>query len=241
MPSMRSFRFAVSCGALLAVALAADAARAVSFDFSIFPDSAGCSGPTPVSEGPHANCDPDWADEWEAGIIYEHVHTVDGLTLTLTTFDNGGGVDWGWMGEVISCGNTPDCTPYLADFSLPLLDVSIELLAVANNCGCGSDDLTAVDYYLEAWSGPQATGNLLGGMVLPASGGPATLSFTAAPGTTIASILFGASTLDHGECDGLCENLGVADNLIATPVPEPATALLVVLGLLGLAANARRS
>lgn len=211
-------------------------ARAVTFDFEHFPDSAGCSEPTPVSEGPFANCDPDWANDWEAGLITDHVHTIDGLTLTLTAEY----VDWGFQGPVISCGNTPDCTPYLADFSSALLDVQIDLLGAQNASGAGDEFPDPLTFYLRAYSGASASGDLLGEVVAAAPLGPATLAFTAPAGSPIQSIVFGATTVDNGECGGNCQNLGIADNLIATPIPEPATAALLALGLSGIARIRRR-
>lgn len=209
------------------LALPPSGATAVTFDFEYFPDSAGCSEPTAVSDGPYENCDPDWVADWEAGVHTEHVHTVGGLTLTLTAEF----VDWGWIGPVINCGNTPDCTPYVADFSAVLLAVQVDLLGAQNTCGCGEEFPDPLTFYLRAYSGPSATGALLGEVVVDASLGPATLALDAPPGSPIASIAFGAATADNGECGGDCVNLGIADNLIATPVPEPATAALVALGL----------
>jgi hypothetical protein len=238
-----AMQLGVASLAFAAVLLGAHAGEAATFDFDVFPDSAGCASPTPVGAGPFGNCDPDWAIDWSGGTVDLHQHTVEGLTLTLRTThpSQTESVDWGFLGGVVSCGNQEDCAPFLADFSTALAAVSIDLIDVANTCGCGDPDPPPISFYLQAYSGANATGALLGEVILDASLGPATLAITAPVGTEIRSITFGASTEDTGECGGDCTNLGVADNLVATPVPEPASALLLGLGLSAVAATRRRA
>jgi len=203
------------------------AEAATIFDFSRFPDSAGCSDP-----GSIATCDPDWVENWEGGVNTTHVQTIDGLTLTLSTVNGEDGVDWGWIGDVINCGNQEDWSPYLADFSKPLSAAQVDLLGAINTCGCGDEFPDPILYYLDAYSGPQATGTLLGSVAIDASLGPATLALNAPGDQRIRSITFGATTVDNGESGGPCTNLGIADNLVVQQVPEPAGAVTFATGLL---------
>jgi hypothetical protein len=115
---------------LLLLLLGAGPAQAVTFGFDLFPDSAGCFGPTPVGAGPFANCDPDRADDWHGGVVTSRQHTRDGLSLTLRTTNpfHEEGVDWGFLVGVINCGNEEDCPPFLADSSIGLEAVSVDLV-----------------------------------------------------------------------------------------------------------------
>lgn len=212
-------------------------ASAATFDFDLFPDAVydpdgaltlplGCSAAVTAGDyaTAHALCAEDDAiANMEAGLSDGFVDTEGGLTLTLSA----GSQSVIWDGA-IRCGNTSDCGAYLADFSVPLSSVSLEMFAAFQD---GHPVDAVLSLYLEAWSEAGATGELLGSVLLPGVV-PATLAFSALPGQSIGSIRFGASALVLGDsgCDP-CVNLGAFDDLVATPVPEPASAALVMLGL----------
>jgi hypothetical protein len=166
--------------------------------------------------------------------VYEHQKTVDGLTLTLKTRPFSSPVDWGYAGGEIACGNVTDCSPYLADFSAPLIAAQVDLLRAEDRSGSG-DDLEPALFYLEAYSEAGGTGALLTELEADGTGGPATLALTAPAGSLIRSLVFGSTARCVGDCRfGDRENLGVADDLIVTPVPEPSEALLFATSLIGL-------
>jgi hypothetical protein len=247
---------AVFCAAV--VAASARPAAAVTFDFDYLPDSAGCSQPVPSPASgsdwaaAYANCDPGWVGDLQGGVLTAHEQTIDGLTLTLTA--QGSSLDWDAVattasdglpfpgaGGTISCGNDPECHAYLADFSKPLRAVEVDLLGALNRSGAGDDHPDALLLYLEAYGSPGALGAPLGRVEVGGALAPQTLAFAVQGGPSIRSITFGVATLDTGECDGPCENLGVADNLVAKPIPEPWAALVFVAGLAVLASWHRRS
>jgi hypothetical protein len=233
--------FALLLGVVLGLAAPAPA---VTFDFDFLPDSAGCAQPVPAG-GDHSACDPDWVSDWEAGILEEHSHTLEGLTLTLSTtgvtrstpHDQAGYVDWGYAGGQIQCGNSFDCFPYLADFSTGLSDAQVEFLGVESE-GASVEPLL---YYLEAYAGAGGTGALLASVSQAGPGPTALLGLTAPPGTQIRSLVFGVESGCIGtDCDSLLQdNTGIIGQLIVT-IPEPISALLVASGLLALAGRRRR-
>lgn len=250
-------RASALCCALALLAARADASS-VLFDFDLLPDAVfadedellagvptplGCSEPVLVSNFAHAYevcAAGDALQNMEFGIAKGYRQAVDGLTLTLssqTTSQSPPRIESvDWLGGDINCGNTSDCYPYLADFSEPLLSAQVEVLGVAENGGGAQFPFEILQIYLEAWSEPGATGSLLGRIELPGALAPVVIAFTAPDGTTIGSLLFGATTTDHGACHGAtCDNLAVIDNLLVTPVPEPSTSALLALGLVALA------
>lgn len=247
---------AVFCAAV--VTASTRPAQAVTFDFDFLPDSAGCSQPvlSPASgsdwAAAYANCDPGWVDDSSGGVLTRHQQTIDALTLTLTA--QGSPIDWDGeattagdglpfpeAGGTISCGNDPECHAYLADFSKPLRAVEVDLLGALNRSGAGNDRPDALLLYLEAYGSPGALGAPLGRVEVGGALAPQTLAFVVQGGPPIRSIRFGVNSVDTGECDGPCENLGVADNLVAKPIPEPWAALVFVAGLAVLALRNRRS
>jgi hypothetical protein len=257
--SRRRLRLALAALLRAAVAAAtASPAGAVTFDFDYLPNSAGCSQAvlSPASDADwaaaYSHCDADWVGDLEGGVLTAHEQMIDGLTLTLTA--QGTPLDWDGVattasdglpfpdaGGTISCGDTPDCRAYLADFSKPLRAIQVDLLGALNRGGPGDPRPVPSLLYLEAYGSPGAAGALLGRVEVEGTLAPETLAFAVEGGSPIRSVAFGASTLDNGECFGPCENLGVADNLVATPIPEPSAALLLLAGLVVLAAHRQRS
>jgi len=252
-------RIGSALAALICAAIAAASAGpagAVRFDFDYLPDSAGCSqsvrSPGSGSDwsAAHSHCDPGWVGDLEGGVLTSYEQTIDTLTLTLTA--QGRSLDWDAVattasdglpfpeaGGTISCGNNPECLAYLADFSRPLRSVEVDLLGALNRSGEGDQHPSASLLYLEAYGGPGAAGDLLGRVEVQGALAPETLAFAIQGGAPIRSVAFGVSTQDTGECFGPCENLGVADNLVATPIPEPSACLLFAGGLVLLAVQLR--
>jgi hypothetical protein len=219
-------------------------AFAVTFDFDFLPDSAGCALPVPAG-GDDSSCDPDWVDDWSSGSLESHTDTEAGLTLTLTTtgsprsappHDQDGFVDWGYVSGQVQCGNVADCFPYLADFSTGLSDAQVDFLGV----DAEGDPVEPLLFYLEAYAGVGGSGALLASVSQAGPGPSAVLALTAPPGSEIRSLVFGVESGCIGTgCDALLQdNTGIVGQLIVT-VPEPASALLVGLGLLELAARSR--
>jgi len=229
---------------LCAALVFAAPAFAVTFDFDFLPDSAGCALPVPAG-GDDGSCDPDWVADWNAGTLESHTHTVDGLTLTLTTteaprsappHDQSGYVDWGYVGGQMQCGNVADCFPYLADFSAGLSGAQVDFLGV----DAEGDAVEPLLFYLEAYAGAGGSGALLASVSQAGPGPSAVLALTAPPGTEIRSLVFGVeSSCIDTDCDSLLQdNTGIVGQLIVM-VPEPASALLVALGVLALSARPR--
>jgi hypothetical protein len=146
----------------------------------------------------------------------------------------------------VACGNQDDCEPYIASFSVALDAVGVDFIGVGDFSG-GEAEIFTASYFLEAWSGPDGTGTLLaqigdpgGTPLIPRAGGgflmPSCLSLVA-PG--IRSIVFGAEAVTDIEDPGNTHNLSIVERLHLTTVPEPSTAALLALGVIGLAARAR--
>ena len=146
----------------------------------------------------------------------------------------------------VTCGNQDDCEPFVASFSIALHAVGVDFIGVGDFSG-GEAEIFHAGFFLQAWSGPDGTGTLLGQIgdpggtpLVPRAGGgflmPSGLSLTA-PG--IRSIVFGAEAVTDVEDPGTTHNLSIVERIRMAAVPEPATAALLALGLLGLAARAR--
>jgi hypothetical protein len=142
--------------------------------------------------------------------------------------------------DVGDCGNDDQCTPWVATFSVPLDAASVLFNGVANVSGSQAKIISAT-FFLEAWSGPNGTGTLLGSASDPGfSLDPPANDYTLHPVTValsapgIRSIVFGADTITtyHGTQH---KNLSWLGSLELTVVPEPSTGVLLALGLVGLA------
>jgi hypothetical protein len=144
----------------------------------------------------------------------------------------------------IECGNQDNCNPFVATFSIALDAVGVDFIGVGNFAGGGAIIFSS-GFFLDAWSGPDATGTLLasvadpgGAAVTPLPGGgyllPASLSLVA---SGIRSIVFGATAITDEYVDPV--NLSIVDRIRMIPVPEPATAGMVALGLIALSARGR--
>jgi hypothetical protein len=188
-------------------------------------------------------------------------YETGGVTTELTTQGGGSFGYWNagdlklgpdddvtpYIGSVDDCGNHDACRPYVATFSVLLDGAAVRFFGVGNFSGSDADMLSA-SYFLEAWSGPNGTGTLLGRVTDP--GGiipsfvpgqtfyelPASLSISAAG---IRSIVFAADVLtDSNDFDGPV-NLASGVGLTITIVPEPTSGALLALGLVALAARRR--
>ena len=148
-----------------------------------------------------------------------------------------GGVDAnGHMG----CGNESSCNPFVATFSIALDAVGVDFLGVGDFSG-GNPEILSSGFFLDAWSGPDGSGTLLGSVFDPGGAPGAPLPFggfalpsslsVLAPG--IRSIVFGGSTLIRDATED--NNLSVVERIRMTLAPEPSPAALLSLGLAGVA------
>jgi hypothetical protein len=146
----------------------------------------------------------------------------------------------------IECGNQTDCDPFVATFSVLLDAVGVDFIGVGDFSGA-SIEIFSAGFFLQAFSGPNGTGTLLGTIadpggipVTPRAGGgfllPASLSIVA-PG--IQSIVFGATALTDEDPDE--HNLSIVERVRFTPVPEPGTAAMLALGLCAVASGRRHA
>lgn len=203
-------------------------AAPVTFDFEWMPDSVPCSEPT-STRSPFIleNCGSGYDTVFNGFPPY--THTVDGLTMDIRGHNGPSMISW--IGGVLACGNAPECLGYMATFSTPLSNATVEFTGISLPGPDGNPfhSYEAVGYLLSAYEGAFGTGALVGEVFLPGTG-PATLHLTL--GDTFQSIVMsGIVAVSEGDTILRYANRGAVESLTVSAL-EPGSLALLASGLL---------
>lgn len=212
---MRGLRLAASAVALTAIFATTDIARGAFFDFESTPPTF-VSPPDTVRPGALT-----LLSLTDGGLTID-IYRVGGVAFDIV--DNSaafqGGKPPSWGARSLDPFFDPGPSAFIANFSIPVLDVSIEF----GDYGADSDTMI-----LEAYAGPDGTGPLVAvDVVVYGTAGFPTFATASVSGPPILSIKF------IGGSSGF-PNSVFYDNITATPVPEPTGLALLGMGLAGAA------